>query len=596
MRNKDLNFFKGRANSILFIFFALLALLVARFFFLQVVKGTELKEQRELNINASESIYPKRGRIVSRDGFILAEDIKTFSIVVDLEQKPDSNAISLLADIFNKDLSADEVEVKVLNSLKFSTQETILSDLSQEDLAKFLVRSSELSGFSINESYKRNYDPHPSIFHILGHLGFINDLDAEYFSQRIMGYDENLWQKVGKSGLERVYEQELRGMHGKRYFQRNARGNRKQITGIDNFIEGQELVTSINYIAQKKAFDLLKGKQGAVVAIDLNDFSIPVAVSVPSISANDLSGISSQDYADLLNDKQRPLFNRAFMGLYPPGSTIKPLLTIFSLSEGYTNWTETILDDGFFRFEEEQRVFNAWKEGGHGLTDLEKALVESSNPFFMNLATKFDKNKFIDFMQSASFGSVLCSDCYPHQYSPLINDAWKQKNFGKDLYKGDFINLGVGQGYMLTTPLHLALLTSMIAKKGEYQIPYIVNKQNQNALFLENKLSDDDWERLNSSLINVVYSPNGTAFRVNAGNLKMAGKSGTSQVVDISSRAEYDEVRKNPLLRDHAVFIGYAPHDNPKFAIAVVIENGESGGRTAGPVAKEILEVLTVEN
>ena len=199
-------------------------------------------------------------------------------------------------------------------------------------------------------------------------------------------------------------------------------------------------------------------------------------------------------------------------------------------------------------------------------------------------------------MQSASFGAVLCSDCYPHQYSPLINDAWKQKNFGKDLYKGDFINLGVGQGYMLTTPLHLALLTSLIAKKGEYQIPHIVNKQNQNTLLLENKLSDDDWERLNSSLINVVYSPNGTAFRVNAGNLKMAGKSGTSQVVDISSRAEYDEVRKNPLLRDHAVFVGYAPHDNPKFAIAVVIENGESGGRTAGPVAKEILEVLTVEN
>ena len=596
MRNKDLNFFKGRANSILFIFFALLALLVARFFFLQVVKGAELKEQRELNINASESIYPKRGRIVSRDGFILAEDIKTFSIVVDLEQKPDTKAISLLADIFNKDLSADEVEVKVLNSLKFSTQETILSDLSQEDLAKFLVRSSELSGFSINETYKRNYDPHPSIFHILGHLGFINDSDTEYFSQRIMGYDENLWKKVGKSGLERVYEQELRGVHGKRYFQRNARGNRKQITSISNFVEGKELVTSINYIAQKKAFDLLKDKQGAVVAIDLSDFSIPVAVSVPSISANDLSGISSKDYADLLNDKQRPLFNRAFMGLYPPGSTIKPLLTIFSLSEGYTNWMETILDDGFFRFEEEQRVFNAWKEGGHGLTDLEKALVESSNPFFMNLATKFDKNKFIDFMQSASFGSVLCSDCYPHQYSPLINDAWKQKNFGKDLYKGDFINLGVGQGYMLTTPLHLALLTALIAKKGEYQIPYIVNKQNQNTLVLENKLSDDDWDRLNSSLINVVYSPNGTAFRVNAGNLKMAGKSGTSQVVDISSRAEYDEVRKNPLLRDHAVFIGYAPHDNPKFAIAVVIENGESGGRTAGPVAKEILEVLTVEN
>ena len=502
----------------------------------------------------------------------MAEDIKTFSIVVDLEQKPDINAISLIADIFNKDISVEEVQIKVLNSLKSSTQETILSDLSQEDLAKFLVRSSELTGFSVNENYKRNYNSHPSIFHILGHLGFINDSDTKYFSQRIIGYDDSLWQKVGKSGLERVYEQELRGTHGKRYFQRNARGNRKQITGIDNFVEGQELVTSINFIAQKKAFDLLKGKQGAVVAIDLSDFSIPVAVSVPSISANDLSGISSKDYADLLNNEQRPLFNRAFMGLYPPGSTIKPLLTIFSLSEGYTNWTETILDDGFFRFEEEQRVFNAWKEGGHGLTNLEKALVESSNPFFMNLALKFDKDKFVNFMQSASFGSLLCIDCYPHQYSPLINDAWKQKNFGKDLYKGDFINLGVGQGYMLTTPLHLALLTSLLAKKGKYQIPYIVNDETQRPLFLENKLSNDDWERLNTSLINVVYSPNGTAFRVNAGDLKMAGKSGTSQVVDISSRAEYDEVRKNFLLRDHAIFIGYAPYDDPKFAIAVAID------------------------
>ncbi|MDA1056416.1 MAG: penicillin-binding transpeptidase domain-containing protein, partial [Proteobacteria bacterium] len=518
------------------------------------------------------------------------------SIVVDLEQKPDYESMYLLSEIFSEDLLFDDIEKKVLSSLRFSFQETLLTNLSQEDLSKFLVRSSDLSGFSIKEDYKRNYDYHPSIFHILGHLGFINELDSKYFSERIPDYDENIWQKVGKSGLERVYEYKLRGTHGKRYFQRNARGNRKQITGVDNFKEGEELITSIRYSAQKLAFDLLDGKQGAVVAIDLSDFSIPVAVSVPSISANDLSGISSKNYAELLNDVQRPLFNRAFMGLYPPGSTVKPLLTIFSLSEGYTNWTETILDDGFFRFEEEQRVFNAWKEGGHGLTDLEKALVESSNPFFMNLATKFDKAKFVKFMQSASFGSLLCTDCYPHQYSPLINDSWKQKNFGKDLYKGDFINLGVGQGYMLTTPLHLALLTSAIAKKGKYQIPYIVNGSNQQELFLENNLTDYDWEKLHESLINVVYSPNGTGFRINAGNLKMAGKSGTSQIIDIKSKEEYDEVRQNPLLRDHAIFIGFAPYDDPQFAIAVIIENGESGGSVAGPIAKEVLELLIDAN
>ncbi|MDA0899816.1 MAG: penicillin-binding transpeptidase domain-containing protein [Proteobacteria bacterium] len=571
-------------------------MLIGRFFYLQIIKGPELRDQREQNINASELIYPKRGRIISKDGTVLAEDIKTFSIVVDLEQKPDYESMYLLSEIFSEDLLFDDIEKKVLSSLRFSFQETLLTNLSQEDLSKFLVRSSDLSGFSIKEDYKRNYDYHPSIFHILGHLGFINELDSKYFSERIPDYDENIWQKVGKSGLERVYEYKLRGTHGKRYFQRNARGNRKQITGVDNFKEGEELITSIRYSAQKLAFDLLDGKQGAVVAIDLSDFSIPVAVSVPSISANDLSGISSKNYAELLNDVQRPLFNRAFMGLYPPGSTVKPLLTIFSLSEGYTNWTETILDDGFFRFEEEQRVFNAWKEGGHGLTDLEKALVESSNPFFMNLATKFDKAKFVKFMQSASFGSLLCTDCYPHQYSPLINDSWKQKNFGKDLYKGDFINLGVGQGYMLTTPLHLALLTSAIAKKGKYQIPYIVNGSNQQELFLENNLTDYDWEKLHESLINVVYSPNGTGFRINAGNLKMAGKSGTSQIIDIKSKEEYDEVRQNPLLRDHAIFIGFAPYDDPQFAIAVIIENGESGGSVAGPIAKEVLELLIDAN
>ena len=157
---------------------------------------------------------------------------------------------------------------------------------------------------------------------------------------------------------------------------------KKILTKEDEFIEGDDLYVSINYEAQKFAYDILDGRQGAIVVIDLNDFSIPVAVSAPSISANDLSGISSSRYAELLKDQSRPLFNRAFMGLYPPGSTIKPLLSIYSLDQKFTNWEETIFDDGFFRIDE-QRVFNAWKEGGHGVTDLDKALVESSNPCFL---------------------------------------------------------------------------------------------------------------------------------------------------------------------------------------------------------------------
>ena len=336
---------------------------------------------------------------------------------------------------------------------------------------------------------------------------------------------------------------------------------------------------------------MIGNRKGSVVVIDLKDFSIPVAVSAPSISANTLRDITSSQYQDLLNDSNRPLFNRAFMGLYPPASTIKPLLSTFALSNQYTSWEETIFDDGFFRFEEEERVFNAWREGGHGLTDLSKALIESSNPFFMNLSIRYEKNKFVNFLESSSFGSKLCQDCYPHQFSPLINDNWKQKNFGKDLFKGDFINLGVGQGYMLTTPLHLALISGILASNGNYKLPYLATS-NEESLSISTDMSDLDWEKLNKALIDVIYSPNGTGFRINAGALKLAGKSGTAQVVDINSREEYDEVRKNINLRDHAIFIGYAPYDDPKFSIAVIIENGESGGRTAGPIAKEVLEDL----
>ena len=591
MKDNKIHIYKIRTSILLGVFILILLLVTARFFYLQIIQGGELKELREQNINAFEYIYPKRGRILSRDGVVLAEDRKVFSLAVDIEQKPNEQSIIKLADLLPEKIKADDLRLRVANSIKARKSEIVIENLSQEDLAKYLVSGSDIIGFSVIEGYERQYNSHPSIFHVLGHMGYINNSDVKYFSPRINEYNEKLWSKVGKSGLERVYEQKLQGQHGKRFFQRNARGDRRVITDISPFTEGEELSISIDFSAQKLAYELMNERKGSVVVIDLLDFSIPVAISTPSISANDLRDISSMQYQDLLNDPSRPLFNRAFMGLYPPASTIKPLLTVFALNNEYTNWDETIFDDGFFRFEEEQRVFNAWREGGHGLTDLEKALVESSNPFFMNLSIRYEKDLFVEFLKSSSFGSKLCEDCYPHQFSPLINDDWKYKNFGKELYKGDFINLGVGQGYMLTTPLHLSLISGILAKKGEYELPYLVVKK-QNRLSINEDITEEDWKKLHSSLINVIYSPNGTGYRINAGELKLAGKSGTAQVVDINSREEYNQVRTNPLLRDHAIFIGFAPYDNPRFSIAVIVENGESGGRVAGPIAKEVLEEL----
>ena len=595
MKNSKLQIYRGRTNLLLIVFLILLVLVTGRFFYLQIIKGDDLRNIRENNINAFEYIYPKRGRILSTDGYVLAEDRKTFSLAIDLEQKPSEDSIKKLSQLFPSIVDFDKTRELVRKSLNSRKPEIVIEKLNQQQLSKFLVRSSEFGGFSIIEGYEREYDNHPSFFHVLGHMGYLNESDIEYFSPKIDSFNPSIWRKVGKSGVERVFEEELRGAHGKRFYQRNARGTKRVITGEDSFQEGKDLKISINYIAQKLAYDLIGNRKGSVVVIDLDDFSIPVAVSTPSISANTLRDITSAQYQDLLNDPNRPLFNRAFMGLYPPASTIKPLLTTFALSNQYTSWDETILDDGFFRFEEEQRVFNAWREGGHGLTDLSKALVESSNPFFMNLSVRFEKEKFIDFLESSSFGSKLCQDCYPHQFSPLIDDSWKRKNFGKDLFKGDFINLGVGQGYMLTTPLHLALISGILGSNGKYKLPYLATS-NEEILTIKTDMSDLDWEKLNKALIDVIYSPNGTGYRINAGNLKLAGKSGTAQVVDIDSREEYNQVRQNINLRDHAIFIGYAPYDDPKFSIAVIIENGESGGRVAGPIAKAVLEKLIDDN
>ena len=591
MKDNKIQIYRDRTKILLGLFISLLFIALTRFFYLQIIEGNDLRELREQNINTFEYIYPKRGRILSSDNVVLAEDRKIFSLVVDLEQKPSEEALILLTNLFPKRLDLDELRNKVSESLRYRKSQIILEKIEQADLAKILVRSREIRGFSIIEGYEREYNSHPSIFHVLGHMGYINEPDISYFTPKIENFNPKLWQKVGKSGIERVYEEKLQGNHGKRFFQRNARGDRRVTTNLAPFQEGDELEISINFSAQKLAFELMQERKGSVVVIDLEDFSIPVAISTPSISANDLKDISSAQYQDLLNDPSRPLFNRAFMGLYPPASTIKPLLTVLALSNKYTDWDETILDDGFFTFEEEQRVFNAWREGGHGITDLKKALVESSNPFFMNLSIRYEKEEFVNFLRSSSFGSKLCEDCYPHQFSPLIDDSWKFKNFGKELFKGDFINLGVGQGYMLTTPLHLSLIAGILAKKGTYQLPHIV-KKNETILKLNKDLSEEDWSKVHNALVDVIYSPNGTGYRINAGELNLAGKSGTAQVVDISSREEYDEVRKNPLLRDHAVFIGFAPYDNPRYSIAVIVENGESGGRTAGPIAKKVIEEL----
>ena len=263
------SFFRGRTIFLTFIFLALIVTVLFRFFYLQVINGDELKELREKNINTFEYVYPKRGRIISKDGFVLAEDRKIFSIAVNLNVKPNEQAIEKLISIFPNKIENQYVKDIVEKSIKTGNQEVVVSKLNQQELSKFLVRSNELEGFSVIENYERIYEPHPSIFHVLGHMGYLSERDKTYFKSRIDQYTPSLLRRVGKSGIERIYEEKLRGKHGKRFFLRNARGQKKVEIGKEDFTEGNDLNGSININAQKKAYDLLGDRKGSIVVIDL---------------------------------------------------------------------------------------------------------------------------------------------------------------------------------------------------------------------------------------------------------------------------------------------------------------------------------------
>ena len=229
MKGNKIQIYQTRTNILIGLFVLILTLVIARFFYLQIVKGNELKELRERNINAFEYIYPKRGRILSEDGIVLAEDRKVFSLAVDIEQKPSEQSIKKLANLFPDKIEVENLKLKVGNSIKFRRPETIIERLTQKDLAKYLVGGTDITGFSVVEGYERQYNSHPSIFHVLGHMGYINNSDVQYFLPRISEYNSKIWKKVGKSGIERVYEESLQGQHGKRFFQRNARETEKSL-------------------------------------------------------------------------------------------------------------------------------------------------------------------------------------------------------------------------------------------------------------------------------------------------------------------------------------------------------------------------------
>ena len=579
-------------------------------FFLYQTYSLQVSEYSEYETAAIENktkevlVQPIRGIIYDRSGKIIVNNVPTYDLIIRPSKiRSIENFLSEISLIIN--LNSDELNyVKESFDLKarYNRELVVKKNLSKEEIARFEVRSYKFPNTFIDVRYSR-YNNYPKLFsHAVGYVGGVsndeltNILDSQKLPQieTIFKYSNGF--QIGKTGLESTYDDLLRGKFGRKIYEVNAVGRLLDERQFIKPINGENIFTTLDIDVQKVAYDQMDNRRGAVVAVEIDTGSIVSYVSTPSFSTNTISnGISSSEFNTLIKDKNKPFFDRASQGRYSPASTIKPAIGLFGLENNIIDWDFSLDDPGYFILPEDQRVYRGWREGGHGKVNLNKAMIVSSNTFFFSLAYQSDIYKLIDYLSNFGFGANVCVDCFNPDKGLLPTPEWKMNNLNFGWYKGDTVNLGVGQGYLSATPLQLAYYSSVLANKGESKdLSFVFNKADLKNLYIKSEnISDVDWKKLHQSMIGVIDSPIGTAKRLQElKTYKVAAKSGTVELVSTETKEDYKIIRENEGNRDHAIIIAFGPMPNPKYAVSVVIENGESGGSVAGPVAIAVLNSL----
>ena len=574
-------------------------------FNLQISNYSEYEIAAKNNKNEEISVQPLRGIIYDRNGEILVNNIPSFDLITKPIFIDDANDFLLKLSSF---LEIDEDEKKVFLSQfekakALNKELTLMQSISDEDRAKFLVRSHMFENAYVGKRYLRNY-LYPEIFsHSIGYVGRPNEdeLDDIYESKGLnqkinFTYTNQLI--VGKTGLEFTYEDILTGEFGKNLREVDARGRTLGEEISTESKAGNNLYTSLDLQSHQAAHKAFNNRKGAVVAIDIKDGSIVTLFSSPTFSTNQLvNGILQKDLDKLLFSQEKPFFNRALKGRYPPASSIKPAIAMFGIDQGLIDWNFSIFDEGFFTLPEDGRIYRDWKEGGHGDTNLFKAITQSSNTYFFDLAYRSDINQLNKHLLSIGFGDKTCIDCFEEDKVFVPEPLWKMNKHNFGWFKGDTVNMGVGQGYLVSTPIQLAKYAYIIANKGNFYDLSLKKDLVKNEKSIEfNKFSNDDWFKLHESMVNVIEGNTGTARSLREKkDYIVAAKTGTAELVSGDNREQYSETRLDDSLRDHALIIAFGPMPNPRYAVSVVVENGESGGSVAGPVAISVLNSLIQE-
>lgn len=596
--------FLRRAVLAALLVFGLSSIVVGRLVQLQIVQYDYFSAQSQGNRIRVQPTPPQRGLIFDRNGDVLAENIPSYQLELTPEQVPDieDTLIRLAAAGLIEVDELDEIRSLIASHRRFDAV-AIRTRMREESVARFAVQRPRFPGVEIRARLTRAYPLGPAIAHAIGYVGGISVQDRRELDER----DYAGTALVGKVGIERSYEDALHGDVGHAQVLVNARGRQMQVLGGDAPVPGRDLVLTLDANVQLTAWNALAGRRGAAVAIDPRNGEVLALVSSPAYDPNAISsGLTRKAFKALQEDPDRPLFNRALRGAYPPGSTIKPILGLAGLQSHTIDPEHKRYCGGYYQLPGQSHRYRDWKRGGHGLVDLHDAIAQSCDVYFYELANELGINRMAVFLRRFGLGNPTGIDV-PGEKTGLIPDPqWKRAAFSrredKPWYPGETVIAGIGQGYMLATPLQLAHATATIATRGQRRQPtllkgYRLPSSEASAEFTPRRLpavgvtDDRDWDRIISAMNAVLQDPRGTARAVGMdAPFTMAGKSGTAQVFTVAQDEEYDSEEIEERMRDHALFIAFAPLEAPRIAVAVIVENGESGSRVAAPVARAIME------
>lgn len=599
--------FASRAIVAFFGIVVLMGLLVANMYNIQVNQFQDYQTRSNDNRIKVVPIAPNRGLIYDRNGVLLAENRPVFNLELTPEKIKDIDAtiqeLQTILEITPEQIERFHRERKRTRRFK---SVPLLTQLNEKQVAVFSVNQYRFPGVEISATLKRYYPYGEVLTHVIGYVSRINDRDMQRLIREEKDANYQATRVIGKLGIEKYYEDLLHGTAGYQEVEVNSRGRVIRTLKYVPPVPGKDIVLNLDINLQLYVHQLLDGRRGSAIVLDPRDNGVLAMVSSPSYDPNAfVHGISGKAYRDLLNDKNRPLVNRTTLGIYPPASTIKPFMAVAALQEGVITPNTTRNDPGYWRIpNSDTRPFRDWLRWGHGRVDVIKSIEESVDTFYYQIAYDLGIDRISNWMMMFGFGDYTGIDIYEESKANMPTRDWKMSRHKTPWYKGDTIPVGIGQGYWTATPMQIAKATSVLVNNGAVSAPHLLKSTIDNGDNFEEQetseyvtyppiqnVPEKYWDIAKEGMRRVNHGTRGTARRSFYNmSYQTAGKSGTAQVFGLGENEEYnaDEIAEH--LRDHALFTGFAPFDDPKVIVTLVLENAGGGSSNGGPMARKIFD------